>query len=87
LTPPSTTTRAEPDLSAAIRRTCQEGVDVFFDNVGGPTLDAAIANLRLRGRVVDLRPYFPDRERNAVRRAQLGLLIGKRAVIEGLPGQ
>ena len=33
-------------------RRCGEGIDVYFDNVGGPTLEAALAALRLRGRVV-----------------------------------
>lgn len=31
---------------------CPDGIDVFFDNVGGPILDAALAHLALRGRVV-----------------------------------
>ena len=31
---------------------CPGGVDVFFDNVGGDVLDAALANLAMRGRVV-----------------------------------
>lgn len=44
--------RAEADLSAAIRRACPEGIDLYFDNVGGPTLDAALANLRPGARVV-----------------------------------
>jgi NADPH-dependent curcumin reductase len=35
-----------------IFETCPEGVDVFFDNVGGPILDAVLANLALRARVV-----------------------------------
>jgi NADPH-dependent curcumin reductase CurA len=42
----------EQDLSAAIGRACPEGVDVYFDNVGGPTLDAALAHLREDARVV-----------------------------------
>jgi NADPH-dependent curcumin reductase CurA len=29
-----------------------DGVDVYFDNVGGPTLDAAIASMRQKGRIV-----------------------------------
>lgn len=33
------------DLEAAIKTACPEGVDVFFDNVGGITLDAALMNL------------------------------------------
>ena len=44
--------KAEQDLTAAIARACPDGVDVYFDNVGGPTLDAALANLREGARVV-----------------------------------
>src|SRR5262245_29895131 len=44
--------KAEKDLSAAIARACPEGVDLYFDNVGGPTLDAALAHLREDARVV-----------------------------------
>jgi hypothetical protein len=31
---------------------CPKGIDVFFDNVGGEILDAALGNLAMRGRVV-----------------------------------
>jgi NADPH-dependent curcumin reductase CurA len=34
------------------REVLREGIDVYFDNVGGPTLEAALAALRVRGRVV-----------------------------------
>jgi NADPH-dependent curcumin reductase CurA len=44
--------KAEADLTAAIRRNCPDGVDVYFDNVGGPMLDAALANMRNGGRIV-----------------------------------
>jgi NADPH-dependent curcumin reductase len=44
--------KAEPDLPAAIGRVCPDGIDVYFDNVGGPTLDAALQHLRPRARVV-----------------------------------
>ncbi len=44
--------KAEQDLTAAIARACPEGVDLYFDNVGGLTLDAALANLREGARVV-----------------------------------
>jgi NADPH-dependent curcumin reductase CurA len=44
--------KAEPDLGAAIGRACPDGVDLYFDNVGGPTLDAALAHLREGARVV-----------------------------------
>jgi NADPH-dependent curcumin reductase len=44
--------KAESDLSAAIGRACPDGVDLYFDNVGGPTLDAALLHLRPEARVV-----------------------------------
>jgi NADPH-dependent curcumin reductase CurA len=44
--------KAEHDMQAAIGRACPEGIDLYFDNVGGPTLDAALAHLRPQGRVV-----------------------------------
>ena len=40
------------DLGRRLRRTCPGGIDVFFDNVGGEILDAALASLAMRGRVV-----------------------------------
>lgn len=44
--------KTETDLTGAIRHACPDGINVYFDNVGGPTLDAALANLRTDARVV-----------------------------------
>lgn len=40
------------NLMADIAKACPNGVDVFFDNVGGATLDAALANLAMGARIV-----------------------------------
>lgn len=40
------------DVMGALHTLCPDGIDVFFDNVGGPILDAALATLALHGRVV-----------------------------------
>jgi NADPH-dependent curcumin reductase CurA len=40
------------DLARRLREFCPSGVDVFFDNVGGPALDAVLLLLALRGRIV-----------------------------------
>jgi NADPH-dependent curcumin reductase CurA len=38
-------------LMPALKAACPKGIDVYFDNVGGETLDAALAFLRFKGRV------------------------------------
>jgi len=38
-------------LYPALKAACPKGIDVYFDNVGGETLDAALAFLRFKGRV------------------------------------
>jgi NADPH-dependent curcumin reductase len=40
------------DVGDALRKHCPEGVDVYFDNVGGDILDAALARLARGARVV-----------------------------------
>ncbi|TFV59361.1 NADP-dependent oxidoreductase [Mycobacterium sp. PS03-16] len=40
------------DVAAALREHCPRGVDVYFDNVGGPILDAVLGRLAHRARVV-----------------------------------
>jgi NADPH-dependent curcumin reductase len=40
------------DMRAALREHATQGIDVFFDNVGGEILDAALARLSRGGRVV-----------------------------------
>lgn len=40
------------DVNARLRELAPDGVNVFFDNVGGPVLDAVLDNIALRSRVV-----------------------------------
>jgi NADPH-dependent curcumin reductase CurA len=35
-----------------LNREAPDGIDVYFDNVGGPTLEAALSALRLHGRII-----------------------------------
>ncbi|GLT76505.1 hypothetical protein SLA2020_481580 [Shorea laevis] len=43
--------KEETDLDAALKRCFPEGIDIYFDNVGGPMLDAALLNMRVHGRI------------------------------------
>jgi NADPH-dependent curcumin reductase CurA len=42
---------AGSNLAAAVKAACPNGVDVYFDNVGGPVSDAVLANLNFFARV------------------------------------
>jgi len=73
-----------PSFVEDLRTACPDGIDVYFDNVGGEVLEEALSLLRLRARVVlcglssqynqDQRPPGPN----------LGPVIGARARLEGL---
>jgi NADPH-dependent curcumin reductase CurA len=39
------------NLAAAVRGALPDGIDVYFENVGGAHLDAALANMRPAGRI------------------------------------
>jgi hypothetical protein len=41
------------DMTAAIKKTAPDGVDVYFDNVGSYTLDAAMNSMNRFGRVIN----------------------------------
>ena len=43
--------KTTPDLRAAINNTCQDGVDIYFDNVGGKISDAVLANINKNARI------------------------------------
>ncbi|KAJ0035769.1 hypothetical protein Pint_26292 [Pistacia integerrima] len=44
--------KEEHDLDAALKRCFPEGIDIYFDNVGGKILDAVLLNMRIKGRIV-----------------------------------
>ncbi|KAI3470314.1 hypothetical protein Pfo_026977 [Paulownia fortunei] len=43
--------KEEQDLNAALKRYFPNGIDIYFENVGGKMLDAVLLNMRLHGRI------------------------------------
>ncbi|CAO2193170.1 unnamed protein product [Urochloa humidicola] len=77
--------KEEPDLAAALARCFPEGIDIYFENVGGAMLDAVLLNMRVHGRIAVcglISQYnLKVGEWDAVR--NLATVIGKRLRLEG----
>ncbi|XP_047954747.1 (+)-pulegone reductase-like isoform X2 [Salvia hispanica] len=43
--------KEEQDYDAALKRYFPDGIDIYFDNVGGKMLEAVLSNMRLHGRI------------------------------------
>jgi NADPH-dependent curcumin reductase CurA len=43
--------KAAPELRAALAEACPDGIDVYFDNVGGATLDTVLSLINLHARI------------------------------------
>lgn len=70
-------------LTAAMNAACPEGVDIFFDNVGGIQLDAALDCLKPRGRVALCGLIAQYNAASPPVMANLFKLIAKSARVEG----
>ncbi len=72
------------DVTEQLAKAAPEGIDVYFDNVGGDHLEAAIANLRTDGRVAmcgAISQYNSTKPATAPH--NLALAIGKRLTLRG----
>jgi len=73
------------DINEAIKRTCPKGIDVYFDNVGGETLDAALARIRMHARIVICGAISQYNNRTAIKGPSnyLSLLVN-RGTMQGM---
>ena len=72
------------DLAAQLKAVCPRGIDVYFDNVGGDTLQAVLRNLALHARVVLCGMIESYRRDQPARGPFLGPGVGARATMRGL---
>jgi len=76
--------KAEPDLTAALMRAAPDGIDVYFENVGGAHLEAALAAARpfARFALCGMISQYND-TRPAPGPANMVLCVGKSLRLEG----
>ncbi|KAJ9187221.1 hypothetical protein P3X46_002706 [Hevea brasiliensis] len=75
--------KEESDLDAALKSCFPEGIDIYFDSVGGKMLDTVLLNMRIRGRIAAcgmISRYNLDKPEGL---RNLMSIIGKRVHVEG----
>ena len=76
--------KAAGDLNAVLRAACPKGIDVYFENVGGPISDAVTLQLNTWARIAlcgAISQYNAEKPEMAPRLP--GLFVGKRVTMRG----
>jgi len=76
--------KAEPDLTAALTRVAPDGIDVYFENVGGVHMEAALMAARPFGRfaLCGMISQYNDTDLGAGTRGLI-MVVGKQLRLEG----
>ncbi|XP_020685814.1 2-alkenal reductase (NADP(+)-dependent) [Dendrobium catenatum] len=75
--------KEEPELKSALRRYFPDGIDIYFDNVGGEMLEVAIANMNAFGRVAACGAISEYTDKKKQARIDMMDVIYKRITISG----
>ncbi len=73
------------NIFQVLKDTCQDGIDLYFDNVGGQTLEAALFRMNLHGRIIccGVVSQYDTGNPAAGPRGVPGLLVTKRLTMTG----
>jgi len=75
----------EGNVYTALKAACPAGIDVYFDNTGGPILEAALSRMNLHGRIVccGVVSQYDTANPASGPRGVPGLLVTKRLKMQG----
>ena len=75
----------EGNVYATLKAKCPKGVDVYFDNTGGPILEAVLSRMNLNGRIVccGVVSQYDTANPASGPRGVPGLLVTKRVKMQG----
>lgn len=74
----------QEDVAARLKTLCPNGINTFFDNVGGPLLDTVLRRIAHRGRVVLCGALSTDNASEPYRLRHYDRLMSRRASMVGL---
>lgn len=69
------------DMQKAIKNACPDGVDVYYDNVGGEILDAALANMNRLGRIINCGAISQYNEENVPTGPRVETTLIKKSIL------
>jgi NADPH-dependent curcumin reductase CurA len=75
----------DPDFRGALKAACPHGIDIYFDNTGGPVLEATMFRMNVHGRIVccGVVSQYDTSTPSPGPRGVPGLLVTKRIRMEG----
>ena len=75
----------DPDFRGALKAACPHGIDIYFDNTGGPVLEATLFRMNVHGRIVccGVVSQYDTATPSPGPRGVPGLLVTKRIRMEG----
>jgi len=71
------------NTTQALHRLCPKGIDIYWDNVGGKTLDAALLNMNDFGRIVACGMISTAGQEEPYGVKHLRLVVARRLLIQG----